>query len=159
MNMRSIYAEISRKEIKRYLPRLRRPFYFKLGPPFRVLEEQESVPDIGNDVQFVRYFMLVQRRREFFRLRGWNNGVFLAVQQQERSFYEVMLQYNLASVTPPSPIQSTNHQKSSDHGLAEGHILNVKEVYALSEDLRLVITLDTKALARVAAPQAFLQSL
>jgi hypothetical protein len=41
--------------------------------------------------------------------------------------------------------------------LAERHILNVEEVYTLSEDLRLVIALDAEALARMPPAKALLQ--
>jgi len=74
-----------------------------------------------------------------------------------RSVNQIMLEHYFASVTPAPPIEPTGHEEGSDYGLAEGHILNMEEVNALSEHLRLVIALDAEALARVATPEAFLE--
>jgi len=68
-----------------------------------------------------------------------------------------MLEHHFSSVTPTPPIETTSHEESPDYGLADGHILNMEEINALSEDLRLVIALDAEALARMATPKAFLE--
>jgi hypothetical protein len=68
-----------------------------------------------------------------------------------------MLEHHFASVTLAPPIETTSHEESPDYGLADGHILNMEEINALSENLRLVIALDAEALARMATPKAFLE--
>ena len=42
--------------------------------------------------------------------------------RQVRGLDEIMLQYNLGSVTPAAPIEPADHEKRLDHGLAERHI-------------------------------------
>jgi hypothetical protein len=65
-----------------------------------------------------------------------------------------MPERDLRRVAETSPIEARRHQNPADQGVRGGEILNVKEVDALAEDLRLVVLLDAETLACI-APSAW----
>ena len=58
---------------------------------------------------------------------------------------------DLCRVANASPIEARHHKEGADHDMRQREILEVKEVYALAKDLRLMVLLDPEALPRVAA--------
>jgi hypothetical protein len=63
----------------------------------------------------------------------------------------------LCRIADAAPIKTRGHQHRADQGMRRGEILDVKEVDAVAEDLRLVVLLDAETLPRIAAPETFLQ--
>lgn len=72
---------------------------------------------------------------------------------------DIVSENDLGGVAPPAPIEPAGHQDRANDRVANRQILDVEEVDALPEDLRLVIALDAKALARMTAPEALLELL
>ena len=56
-----------------------------------------------------------------------------------------------------STIEARPHKDGTDHNVRQWKILEVKEVYALTKDLRLVVLLDFEALSRVPRPETLLE--
>ncbi len=84
-------------------------------------------------------------------------GEIVEVLRWLRGLDQVLFQHNTAGVTPATPIEPADHEDSADYGLADGHVLNMEEVDALSEGLRLVIALDAEAQPHVRMSKAFLE--
>ena len=64
---------------------------------------------------------------------------------------------HLGCVVDAPPIEAGCHQHRADQGMRRREILDVKEIDALSEDLRLVVLLDAEPLARIAPSEARLK--
>ena len=64
---------------------------------------------------------------------------------------------DLCRVANASPIKARRHEEGTDQDMRQGQILDVKEVYALAEDLRLMVLLDPEALPRVPPPDTLLE--
>src|SRR5690349_15558596 len=78
--------------------------------------------------------------------------------RQARRYDEVLAQLDLCRVAEAPPIEASRHQNRADHGVGQGEILDVEEVDALPEDLRLVILLDAEARPRMAPTKALFQN-
>jgi hypothetical protein len=64
---------------------------------------------------------------------------------------------DLCRVANASPIKARRHEEGADQDMRQSQILDVKEVYALAEDLRLMVLLDPEALPRVPPPDTLLK--
>ena len=64
---------------------------------------------------------------------------------------------DLCRVAGAAPIKTRSHQRGAHQGMRQGEVLDVKEVDALAEDLRLVVRLDAEALARIAPAESLFQ--
>jgi hypothetical protein len=60
-------------------------------------------------------------------------------------------------VVAPTPVQPHQFQSIFDKGMTRIPVFNVKEVDALAENTRLLISLDAESLFRVQAPETLLQ--
>ena len=60
---------------------------------------------------------------------------------------------DLCRVANASPIEARRHEEGPDQDMRKSQILEVKEVHALAENLRLMILLDRKAIPRVLPPE------
>jgi hypothetical protein len=59
--------------------------------------------------------------------------------------------------TDGQSIEARRHEEAADQDMRQSQILDVKEVYALAEDLRLMVLLDPEALSRVPPPDTLLK--
>ena len=64
---------------------------------------------------------------------------------------------DLCRITEAPPIKARCHEDGADQDMRQGQILDVKEVQALAEDLRLVILFDSDTLTRMAPAEALLE--
>ncbi len=76
---------------------------------------------------------------------------------QLRRANEIPPELDLRRVAQAPPIETRGHEDGADRRMTQGQVLDVEEVDALTEDLRLVILLDAEALARMATAEALLQ--
>jgi hypothetical protein len=63
---------------------------------------------------------------------------------------------NLCRIANASMIEARHHKDGADYEMRQRQVLEVKEVYALTKDLSLMVLLDFQALSRVQRPQALL---
>src|SRR4029078_7673313 len=73
--------------------------------------------------------------------------------RQERRLNMIVPYANLCRITEASLIESRRHEHSTNEDMRQRQILEVKEVYALAEHLRLMLFLDPEAVPRVPPPQ------
>ena len=69
----------------------------------------------------------------------------------------VMPELDASGVIDATPIKPGHQQTGADQGTRQRQVLNVKEVEAMAENLRLMVLLDAETLPRLAPPEAFLQ--
>jgi hypothetical protein len=62
---------------------------------------------------------------------------------------------DLCRIANAAMIEARQHKTRADRNMRQREVLEVKEVYALTKDLRLVVFFDLKALSRVATPKTF----
>jgi len=74
--------------------------------------------------------------------------------RQVRRLNAIVPYVDLCRIANASPIEARRHEACADQGR---QILDVKEVYALAEDLRLMVLLDPEALPRVTPPETLLK--
>jgi hypothetical protein len=60
---------------------------------------------------------------------------------------------DLRRIANAATIEARQHKARADHDVRQWEVLEVKEVYALTKDLRLMVLFDLKALSRVVAPK------
>jgi hypothetical protein len=73
--------------------------------------------------------------------------------RQERRLNTIVPYANLCRISEASLIEPRRHEHSADQDMRQRQILEVKEVYALAEDLRLMLILDPEAVPRVPPPE------
>ena len=77
------------------------------------------------------------------------NGEAVESAWQIRETHGVAPQLHLARVCPAPPIRPCQAQPYLDHGLHQGHVLQVQEVERLAKSLLLVLALDAETQPRV----------
>jgi hypothetical protein len=83
-----------------------------------------------------------------------NDGESVEGLRQVRRLNAIVPYVDLCRIANASPIEARRHEDCADQGR---QILDVKEVYALAEDLRLMVLLDPEALSRVTPPESLLK--
>ncbi len=69
----------------------------------------------------------------------------------------ISLELDLGSIAQAAAVEADRSQPVADQGAADRQVLDMEEIEALAEHLRLMVFLDAEALARMAAPQALFQ--
>src|SRR6478609_647299 len=82
-----------------------------------------------------------------------NDGEPIESLRQEGRVNAIVPYADLCRIGDASLIEACRHEGSADQDMRQWQILEVKEVYALAEDLRLMILLDRKAIPRVLPPE------
>jgi hypothetical protein len=82
-----------------------------------------------------------------------NDGEPVESFRQERRLNAIVPYADLCRIVDASLIEARRHEYSADQDIRQRQILEVKEVYALAEDLRLMVLLDPEALPRVLSPE------
>ena len=77
--------------------------------------------------------------------------------RQVRRLNAIVPYVDLCRIANASPIEARRHEDGADQDRRQRQILDVKEVYALAEDLRLMVLLDPEALPRVTPPESLLK--
>jgi hypothetical protein len=68
----------------------------------------------------------------------------------------IMPQMNLCRIAKASVIETRQHKARADHDLRWAQIFEVKEVYALTKDLRLMVLFHLLTVPGVGPPKALL---
>ncbi|MGC1178436.1 MAG: hypothetical protein WA884_05300, partial [Methyloceanibacter sp.] len=86
-----------------------------------------------------------------------NDGEPVEGLRQVRRLNAIVPYVDLCRIANASPIEARRHEDSADQNMRQRQIPDVKEVYALAEDLRLMVLLDPEALPRVTPPESLLK--
>ena len=82
-----------------------------------------------------------------------NNGEPVESFRQERRLNTIVPYADLCRIADASLIEARRHEYGADQDMRQRQILEVKEVHALAENLRLMLFLNPEAVARVLPSQ------
>jgi hypothetical protein len=72
-------------------------------------------------------------------------------------FHVVMSHLDIFGIPAPTPVESCQLERVSNHGMDRIPILDMKKIHAMAEDMCLIVLLDPEPLSRMQPSEALLQ--
>ena len=78
--------------------------------------------------------------------------------RQVRRLNPIVLQDDLCRITNATMVEARRHKSGADRDVRQWKVLEVKKIYPLTKNLRLMVLLDFESLSRVPRPETLLKN-